>query len=533
MEKLIEVLQKVFLFFLYPSPEERSRHLELRKLYQELRYLKLAYTDMSGKTIHSGFAEKVFRLYKLVKALDGVLNLPHRRDELLKMEDLREYLVLQQLDESMRSRIDGLSADSLFERIKSSMDQDTTLRQSEEEWREITHRITGLHQSSFNQDLFQLEIIYALMDYDFELLLAKFDPTFHHHRKESRPRFRECPADWVEQELLDLYFVIGGVTMNQNVRSLVKMVYAFFHADTEEEEKGTAPPELSKILDGIDLIFENDLSDSTFGSMLKLLNQDPGYAPERMKPERDYIDDVWQRLHRRYQSSLITVNRSLLDKSSQQNIAGFFPEGSLQDISFYNRESDSLFNAEQLYGYLYAYPMRILKTYTRHVLENGLLTTLMKISFDAIFTDADLKNDFQSAIEQTNEISDFLREFESSISRKNTASVTQIIGKGNAAEGQAVKAEELEQFRDGADRDALYILKYSRQSFENLNQCIRELLDEHHQLHPRRVTNIKVIGGGQNRDMLKDIEQAYHVHSGVMSLLDSYIDNRIFPGDGR
>jgi hypothetical protein len=530
MEKLIEVLQKVFLFFLYPSPEERSRHLELRKLYQELRYLKLTYTDMSGKRIHPGFADQVLRLYKLVKAMDKVLKLPHRRDELLKMEDLSEYLVLQQLDENIRSLIEGLTADKLFERINSSMDQENTLRQSEEEWREINHRITELHHTSFNQDLFQLEILYALMDYDFELLLAKFDPTFHHHGKDEQPRFRECPADWVEQELLDLYFVIGGIRIQQDVRSLVKRVYSFFHAD-KEEAQGTAPPELNKILDGIELVFENDLSENTFGAMLKLMNQDPGYAPERMKPEHDYIDDVWHRLHRRYQNSLITVNRSLLDRTSQQNIARFFPEGSLQEISFYSRESDGLFSSEQLYGYLYPFPLRILKTYNKHILENGLLTTLMKINFDAIFTDADLKNDFQASIEQTNEISDYLREFESSISRKNTASVTQVIGKGNAAEGQAVKAEELEQFRDEADRGALYILRYARQALENLNLCIRELLEEHHQLHPHRVTNIKVIGGGQNREMLKDIEQAYHVHAGVMNILDSYIDNRLFPGD--
>ena len=522
MEKLIEVIQKVIYFFLYPLPEDRSRHVELRRVYQELRYLKLSYTDALGRHIHPDFAAKVYELWVLIESLDKLLNLPHQRGELFQSDDLLEYLLVRQLDESFRERLDGINPGNLLSRIQNSPDGELALQQIESEWKDITHFISELHDTALHQNLFQLEILYALTEYDFKKLLSKFDPMFERKKKSSTPRFRECGRESAEQDLLDLYYIMGGLKLDHGARKLIQQTAVYYSGekDHEKDHEKDRVPDLQKqneILDHIGLLLENDLSEATFGALLKLLHQDPAFSQECMKRERDYIDDVWQFVHRRYQNSIIFVQREQLDARNTEKLTDFFPEELVEQVPFYNREADNLFSAVGLHGFLYGMPLSIIKTYQRHILAGEPLAMLMKFNYDGIFNDMGFKNSFQTIVEKAGEIGDYIVNFEKNIS------VAEMFDETGSVSGPASKAAELEKYRDELDGEAQRIIELTKEVLDTLNHHIMILMEDYRMLHPRIITNIKIIGGSRNRDMFKTIENLQELHSAVSDALDSYL----------
>lgn len=527
MGKLIEVLQKLILFLMYPSAEERTRHLELRKIYQELRYLKLSYTDISGKHIQPEFADKVFQLYDLMQTLRKTLKLPRHRGELLKMSDLLEYIVVQELDRNTQKQIEGINPENFQRLLRASSNQEQTLMDFEALWRNISHQISELHETRLNQDLFQIEVLYALIEYDFDLLLRKFNPLYQPSRKGERSQFKECPKEELEQELLDLYFIVGALRIDQRLRRLVEQLYAYFNDRGEESEH--RPEGLGELLDKAELIFENELSAGTLSTVFKLMHQDPEFESEKMKIEGDYVDDVWNIIRYRYQTSVALIHRTILDEQSLQKMDRFFSGESLLELSSYNRESDTLFESAGMHGYLFILPLKLIKTYQRQFLERRLLNPLLKINHEGIFTEGEVKTSFQSAIEEVSEISAAMREFESSISRNNVAAVAGMIDGNGPSEKRGVKLEELEQHRDTVDGEALQLMEYSKKALEKLNHSMRIIIEEYHSLHPQIVANIKVIGGNMSGEMRGFLEEAQQVHSALVDVLDSYLQSDFKP----
>jgi len=497
---------------MYPSPEERAKRLELKQIYQELRYLKLSYTDSLGKHILPDFAEKIYLLRELIESLDKLVQVPHNRGELFRSEDLLQYMVLQNLEDTIKERIDLISPENYLQRMESSEEQESAERQWESEWREITHHITELHHSGLNQKLFQIEILYALTEYDFKTLIAKFDPSFKRSEREKTPRFKECPREGVEQDLLDFYFIAGSIHLSQECRGLIEHLYAYYHEDRKNVNK------LHEIYDRIEILFENDLSMLTLESLFKILHQNPGFKAERMKLERDYIDDVWQMVLKRYQKSTIFVQRRLLDRQSIEKMKSYFSEEILAQLPVYAPNSDEVFENADIYGFIYCLPMRLIKTYQNHYLAGEFLSFLMKLNFDGIFTDQEFKADFQTALEQLSEIGDHLHAFEAQRTDEQVFPAVLVS-----------KMDELIQYRDELNREAWGILVFTAELLQKLNAQLRVILEEHRELHPHLVSNIKVIGGDQNRAMIAIVDKACELHSALLDIFRSYLENRYFP----
>ena len=123
MDKLLEFFETLFLYIIYPRTEDRDRRLELRRIWRELRYMKLDYIDQHGKKVVSEYASKQYSLYKLISTLRKTLQLPAQRQELLQETNLLEYLVLQQCDPQVRRGLNGFSYESLLDRIKHASDR--------------------------------------------------------------------------------------------------------------------------------------------------------------------------------------------------------------------------------------------------------------------------------------------------------------------------------------------------------------------------------------------------------------------------
>lgn len=517
MDKLIEIIETLFLYILYPSSEERARQLDLRKIWKELRYLKLGYTDLHGKKIFSSYASKLYALYKLVCTLRSTLQLPARRQELLQESDLLEYLVLQQLEPQVRRQLNSFSYEFLLERITHAVDQEAAWKAVHREWTEFTRRISELQHRKFGNDLYQLELLYGLLEFDFVSLLKVFDPTFVKEQSQQIPRFTDVAADLVDQYLLDFYYIAARLRINSNVRMVLNSLDSYYNDDSEEKTTS-----IRESLDYIELLFENELSESTLRSLIQLIHQDPEFEPEASCNTHDYITEVHSKLSKRFESSRDRVKRELTDSSLKGRIDELLTEHSLIGLYGYTRDNEEVFHQLGLSGFLYILPLEVLKTYYQLVFSKGALGSLRKVHEDGYYEASEFQQALGEAIRRFTDVSRQLEQFEAQLLNKNGVSIDSIVEMARLNGNSIKNFEVIEKYVNEINRQAVKILEYAGNSAEDLHRRIGAVIGDHRASKPRFITNIRVIGGDRNRDILQRIGDAYHGLENLLKIIRSY-----------
>ncbi len=517
MGKLIEFLETVFLYILYPNPEERGRQFELRKIWRELRYLKLVYTDIHGKKIFSIYASKLFSLFKLICSLRKSLQLPWRRQELLQEADLLEYLVLQQLEPQTRRQLNSFTYDFILDRISHAPDQNAAWKSVQREWTEFSRQVSELHNKKLADDLFQVELLYALMEFDFESLLKLFDPGFIKNNIQQVPKFSDVQTDLVDQYLLDFYFIIARFRINANVRNVLDNLYMYYHEESEEHKEA-----VRESLDYIELLFENELSENTLRSLIQLIHQDPEFEPETAVNTHDYIAEVHLRLTNRFESSRDRVKRDLTDISLKGRIQDLLSEHSLLDLYGYNYKNEEVFHELGLSGFLFILPLQVVKTYYQYVFTKGILGSLRKIHDDGYYESPEFQKGFGEAIRKFPEVNRRIEYFETQLENANGVSIDSIIEMARTKGNSIKNFDVIKKYVDSSNKDAAKMLQFAGRSVEDLHRRIGALLGDYRASNPKFISNIRVLGGDRNRDIILKVEQAYYELDNLLKILSSY-----------
>ncbi len=518
MDKLIEFFETLLLYLLYPSSEERARQFELRKIWKELRYLKLGYTDIHGKKIFSSYASKLYALYKLVCTLRNTLQLPARRQELLQENDLLEYLVLQQLEPQVRRQLNSFSYDFLLERITHAADQKAAWNAVQREWTEFSRRVSELQHRKFGNDLYQLELLYWLLEFDFTSFLKVFDSNFVKDQPKQIPRFADAAADLVDQYLLDFYFLVARLRITSRVRLVLNSLINYYNDDVSEEKTAS----IRESLDYIELLFENELSESTLRSLIQLVRQDPEFDPEASCNTHDYIDEVHSKLSKRFESNRDRVKRELTDSSLKGRIEELLTEHSLIGLYGYTRDNEEVFNQLGLSGFLYILPLEVLKTYYQLVFSKGALGSLRRVHEDGYYESSEFQQALGEALRRFTDVSRQLEQFEAQLLNKNGVSVDSIVEMARLNGNSTKNFEVIENYVNQINRQAVKILEYAGNSAEDLHRRIGAVIGDHRASSPRFITNIRVIGGDRNRDILQRIGDSYQGLENLLKIIRSY-----------
>ncbi len=517
MDKLIEFFETILLYVLYPKAEERAKQYELRKIWRELRYLKLAYTDIQGKRVFSSYASKLYALNKLVITLRKILQLPARRQELLQETDLIEYLVLHQLEPQTRRQLNSFSYDVLMDRIKHASDQTAGWKTVEREWTEFSRQISELQSRKLSEDLFQLELLYALMEFDFDSLFKIFDPSFVKDQPQQVPRFSDVSSTLVDQYLRDFYFIIANFKVTPNTRTILSDVCVYYHEENAEQISA-----LRESIDYIELLFENELSENTLRALLQLIHQDPELYPDSAGCSHDYIEEVHSRLSKRFANNRERVKRDLTEATTRSTVEELLAGHPLEDMYGYSREDEEPFHQLGLSGFLYTLPLQAVKSYYKAVFTKGILGSLRRVHEDGFYEDSDFQRDFGESIRQFADVINRIDVFESQLQKHNGLSVEQVLEMARLNGSSIQNFIVIEKFVEDVNRAAEKLLQHAGKAAENLHRKLGAVIGDHRSTKPKFITNIRVIGADRNRDIIQRLQQAYQDLETLVRIVRSY-----------
>ena len=517
MDKLLEFFETIILYVLYPKAEVRARQYELRKTWRELRYLKLGYTDIHGKKVFSSYASKLYALYKLIATVRTILQLPARRQELLQEADLLEYLVLQQLESQTRRQLNGFSYEALLERITHAADRKAAWKAVEREWVEFSRQISELKNRKTTAELFQIELFYGLLEFDYYSLLKVFDPAFVKDQPQQVPKFNDVSAVLVDQYLCDFYYLIAHFKVTPNTRTMLAHLYGYYQ---EEDAEQTAA--LRESVDYIELLFENELSESTLRSLLQIIHQDPEFLPDAARCGNDYIDEVYTRLGKRFACSRERVNRDMADARMQPAVAQLMEGYPLEELYGYTRANEEAFHQMGLSGFLYTLPLGGLKSYYKSIFSKGIVGSLRKVHEDGFFESSDFQCGLGESIRRFTDIINRIDLFEAQLYKQNGVTLDQVIEMARISGNSVQNYQIIEKYVEDMNRGAVALLQYSGKAAEGLHRQLGAVIGDHRSTKPKFISNIRVIGGDRNRDIIMRLQKAYQDLEALLKILRAY-----------
>jgi hypothetical protein len=522
MEKLISFISTLFLFILYPSSADRAKQIELRRIYRELRYLNLAYTGPRGGSVSPVLARKLLELFELMERLKEAVALPVERTELLSSEDLTEYLIHTRLEDSLQKQILQFSYEKLRTRIEASFSHETAWRAVEGEWQDVNNRLSRLNRAEIDGDLFQLELLHALSAFDFQTLLRTFDRTYAKGKRREALHFQECRRRDVEALILDLYYLLGGLKINQRLGELLRHVKEYYHPGFEEKDE--TAQRIRETVDRLDILFENDLSGASLLSMFRLFRQDPEFEPETLQPKKSYMEEFQRRITLRYEHARDRIQRDILDRRNGEKIDMLFGElDGLEEVGLYIRENEEALYSRGMAGFRYRLPLQAIKTYQQHYYSKGLVGSLRKLCDDGAFEDSNFQIAFQNSIQAVSGISLQLEKFEIGMTNPLSFSMNDVMDSLGVDELGSEIREKIDAYIEKLNSEASGISSHAVRAYQELNRIVEILLDDHRSLKPRHVVNMRVIGGDRNRDIIANIGKALKLQKGLLEILRGYI----------
>jgi hypothetical protein len=404
-----------------------------------------------------------------------------------------------------------------LDRIKHAPDRDAAWKSIERDWVEIVSHISGLAQQKLNNDLLQLELLYGLMEFDFVTLFKLFDSSFVEGQSQQIPRFSDVSAALLEQYLLDFYFITAHLRVTPNLRMLLINLFEYYN-------EGEASP-LSAVRESIDyveLLFENELSESTHRSLIQLSQQDPDYEPEAASVRHNYVEEVQIRLRKRFENSRDLVKRELAEVQLKDSIGDLLSGHALVDLHGYTRDNEELFLDLGLNGFLYTLPLQVVKTYYLSIFSKGLLGSLRKIYEDGNYENSEFQQGYGEALRQFSAVASRIDHFETQLQQQSGASMESMLKMARLGGSSLQNFEVIESFLNDVNRKAVKILDCTGKSAEELHRRIGAIIGDHRSANPNFVSNIRVIGGDRNRDILMRMDQAYQELGLLLKIMRSY-----------
>lgn len=521
MRKIIEFINTLLLFIMYPSPEDRAKQIELKRIHRELRYLNLAYTGLRGKKVFPTLARKLAELHLLMEELKAAVDMPTERPELFSNGDLLEYMVAIYLGDSLKQQIRYYSYESLQQRMEESPNTDVAWQAIERDWQDVYTQLTRVNREKIDQDLFQLELLHSLSGFDFESFLRAFDRSYVKGKKEEAFNFHECERAEVETPLLDLYFLVGGLKLKPGMGELIRRVQYYYHPDFEE--KGEKAQKIRDITDRLDMLFENELAGGTILSILRLLQQESEFEPEFMQPTRSYTAEARKRIVLRFEHARDRIQRDILDRRNRVKVMNLFgAENGFEEIRMYTEENEKRIHDRGMAGFRYLLPLEAIKTYQLRYYSGGISGSLRKLYEDGAFEDSKFKKALVGSIQMVSGITLQIEKFEADLTSPVSFSMDEVLHLLSGAEMSIGDREQIISYLKKINEEAYKISFDAAQAYMELNRIVEMLIDDHKSLKPRHIINMRVIGGERNRDIIMNIGKAFEIQKGLIEVLRSY-----------
>jgi len=507
-------LKNFFSTLLMGNTEEAKKKRDLKKILKEIKQHKPLFYKQSTGQILSQFARTLLTFLQYLHPLKELIykTILNENDRLA--EKFKEYLIEVRLEEKMQLKKQSFTYDKIKTRLLNTVSLRTESEILNKEFTEFLKLFSGPDFSTFDSEFTALEHFISLCRHDFIRLLMYFDPDISLSTK-YKPRLAPCIGHHANQDLMDLYFIFTEVDMSLGIdKNLLFLLKRLKKNVTEVDEI-----KIKKIVSSMDTIHKTYLAPGMLLNLLRAINADPYFTIKTDKSTKTYLDVYKGKLSSRFQRDMEKVTRECTERDILQDLSNLFAENDLVEIEGYTEDMAKMLQTESFNSFTYIKPLRILKSFTIYHFENRIQETVKKIIINGYFENKKFKDRFINLFHSTQGTKDAISQFEHTLAATGEVSINKIRKYlVDYKKGKSV-GYSLNKLIETINTMAITVIEDYTNIYYAFQEVISEIMSDAKQHTPALISNIKVIGGDKNQELLSSLLESHKlllVFTGIM-----------------
>lgn len=503
MASFFESLQEFFYALFSRNPEQAEKRRALRALYESLRRLQPPYYRRSANLLLPALGFSLLQLAYLLAPLAELFGKTIENEDARLAERYRDHLAVARLPEAQARRLSELGFAAIRQRALAAASPIKELERIEEEFDQLMAAFSASEFYSFDLDYTATDRLAALARHDFCPLLGLFEPGFDLRQKQRKPNFQPVPGDRALKELLDLYFILAGIGLSEGVENNLQALL-----DRLEREHASAARErVHTILNRLQKLLSRELSPDVLLSLLRVIKQDPKFAPDIVREEVPYLHLVRERLATAFQRDREQVLWEINENAIGGDLETLFHGAELLEVGLYTEAPAQELAKREYQSFHRIKPLRILKSFLYSHFQKELREPVKRLLIEGSFANRIFENMLTNTLYSCEGLAVRLRQFEEDLA-SGPSSIDKIQKYLQLYDQGKPVAPLLTKAVDGIEQEARKLVDEGSSSFYNLSVILGEALEDSKQKVPALIPNVRSIAGRANKEYLGNLAAA-------------------------
>ena len=514
IQSLTEFFQSIFMS---SHPEIKKRQM-VRKLENELK--NLAPNLYKNSLVQPNFAEAIRILFVNTKTIENILSETICSDDIARSRHFEEQLLLTGFSSQQQEVLQSLA----YENRKANAKKASSLnRYFESEHRKLETVVKEMNSMDFvkiDRVLDKIKQLYDICKFSYTSALRVFDSTFSTSNT-YQPCFAPVPADLLENSLLDLYYVLADMDISTSVfNAILALAELKNRKSLSERESQNLKENLKKIQGLLKHVFTNAI----LVLLIRIAKQDNTFVPNRASYKGNFRKKYAEYLEERFRVDSERLKGEIQDETISDEVNQIFGDKPLISLKGYNAELNNQLKHSTSCGFMWVFPMQILKNFIKNFYEDHIKALLNDIVIEGMFNNSTYKTEFSSTVFACNESLERIEAFEQLFNRGNEFDEANITGLIHDSHKTQSFESTLKNLCTQINREAKELLQSETNNINSLNKKIDDLLVESKKPNSDVIQNLKVLMiSSRNRDNSSIMENQHQQWNIFLEIMKNYV----------
>lgn len=502
---LFGTIQDLLVSIFTGDPREAARRRELRRIYDDVRSIRPPCIKPNKRLILPGFATILFSFQQSLLPICELLQKTLNHEDPHIAERFRDYLLELRMPESEVERRYGFTYDEMVKRVNAAPSPDAELRTITTEFDQLMKSLDEPNVLSVEAELHQLDRLAEICRHDAERCLALFDPRVNVANSEYKPTFKPVEGDQVLPEILDLYYILADFQIELGIdRNLTLLLDRI--SPTGQSQSG----KMARIVQRTARILRRQLTSQHLLSLIRLIKGDPHFVPKADREHRRYTAAYKKRLTTQFRKDRDRIVRERNEHALENDIKALFGDAELLHLDGYNDQENAALQEAGYATFTQIKPLRILKSFTLAKFERTIRDNLKRIIVEGFFENKQFQNNISNVYHQCDHTYERILAFEEELNGSGRHSVTLLRRYLHEKKRKSNVSEIVARIVEAVDKEAKELVEGETNRYFTLGSLMLDVVNDYKRRTPELISNIKAIGGQQNRELLASVASGYN-----------------------
>ena len=501
------------------SPEVQKKQ-QLKKLDAEMR--EVHPVIYKNGNLQPNFAEAIYSLYKNTKLLDDLFSLTVSSSDIPRQHRFEAQLILTGYSQEYQEIIQNLSFDARKEEIMNDpQNEDRIYIHQRTQCEKVIKELNTENFRRVDKDILSLRQLVDFCHIMFVPILQVFDLNFKAGDFSYTPTYSEIPITKAVNLLEDLYYQISGMRITT---STADQVIAIAQLKKGSVLSNSESEVYLSSLKKINYIISKILTVDRLKALIRIAKQNVIYEPEVAAYTGSPRQEFATIFQEKFDADEQRIKSELQDEQITSEVSELFKNTALDTLFGYNAESNVMLQPTITLQFQWILPMRILKTFLRLNLTEGIKGLLNDLVIEGFFNNPAYKSAFSTVVYAAINASSKLQEFEDSFGndQRNSIAVMQSYVQDSHKDKDFYR--KLEKMVVTTNNEAHQLLQSTTSTLHSLYKYLGELLADSKKPSSEIISNVKVLMiSSRNKENTNNLEIQYPDWKIFFEIMKNYV----------